>query len=182
MCKNFIGQAIEELSIHGFKNNFFVSQELSPTTNRLKLIKKNLNKSRLDRDRLFKTLINWGNWIGGPSAILVSKELLENLKFDPNYRSTFDYDFYLRLSFKYGLVISDKPLYTVGIHENQASRIYENGEFSKEIVRILSKSENRYRDNSTLIYIKIMQNLFELLYLKCKIVCYLVVKLLFLSR
>jgi glycosyltransferase involved in cell wall biosynthesis len=163
---NFISHSINELSKIDFKKNFFVSPELIPTTKRLEIIREKHSNGILESDKLFRELVQKGNWIGGPSAILIHKELIGESRFNSLYSSAFDLDFYLMLSRKYGAKIGEKPLYRVGIHDKQDSRIFEKGQFSLETIRILISRENRNNLNHFTIFSPILRNLLEYLYVK----------------
>jgi teichuronic acid biosynthesis glycosyltransferase TuaG len=163
---NFISYSVNELSKIDYKKNFFVSPELSPTTKRLEIIREKHLNGMLDSGELFRELVKKGNWIGGPSSILIHKELIGKSRFNTLYPSVYDYDFYLMLGLKYGAIIGEKPLYRVGIHDKQDSRIFEKGQFSQETIRILLSQKNRNKVNHFTIFRVILKNLVEYFYIR----------------
>ena len=163
---NFISNAINELSKIDFKKNFFVSPELIPTTKRLEIVREKHLNGILKSSELFRELVKKGNWIGGPSAILIHKELIGESRFNTLYPSAFDLDLYLTLGRQYGAIIGEKPLYRVGIHDKQDSRIFEKGQFSQETIRILISRENRSNVNHFTNFRVILKNLIEYLYVR----------------
>jgi glycosyltransferase involved in cell wall biosynthesis len=163
---NFISHSIKELSKIDYKKNFFVSPELIPTTKRLEIVREKHLNGILESGELFRELVNKGNWIGGPSSILIHTELIGESRFNTRYPSVYDYDFYLMLGRQYGAIIGKKPLYRVGIHDKQDSRIFEKGQFSQETIRILLSRENRKNINHFTIFRVILKNLIEYFYIR----------------
>ena len=165
---NFVSDSLQELEQFDYRKYFYIAKESQPTTNRIEVILREKKSSILEKNELQNKLISFGNWIGGPSSIMIHKDVLGNMRFNTKYESAFDYEFYLRLGNKFGAIIGDAPMYTVGIHENQASRKYESGQFNKEIIKIMFKKDILLNYKSLNFLRSILRNLMEYLYVKMK--------------
>lgn len=78
----------------------------------------------------------YGNWLGGPSGVMVKKELFHKILFDESLRCAFDLDCWIKFSQHGGIGIVPLELYRSRVHENQETNVCNQGGFTADLQTI----------------------------------------------
>lgn len=81
----------------------------------------------------------YGNWLGGPSGVMVKTEIFRNIMFDEDLPCAFDLNCWIEMSRRGRIAIVPKELYSTRIHAHQGTRSCNQGGFTKDLNKIRYK-------------------------------------------
>lgn len=93
--------------------------------------------------RSFYRFCKYGNWLGGPSGVMVNRKAFGVASFDETLSCAFDMDCWINMSRLGGIGIVPKELYSSRIHSMQGTQFCSEGGFSED----LSKMRIKYRNS-----------------------------------
>lgn len=89
--------------------------------------------------RVIRRLIRYGNWIGGPSAVMIRNSDFARTKFDESLECAFDLDYWIKLATRGDLVVVRKTCLFTRNHQNQATNKCLEGGFKDDLQKIYSR-------------------------------------------
>jgi glycosyltransferase involved in cell wall biosynthesis len=95
--------------------------------------------SRLSGVRNFTRLIRRGNWIGGPSSVMLRSYDFLTRSFDEELKCSFDYAYWLYLSDKGAVAIVPEIVISSRVHPGQATNYCQISGFAVENQKILQR-------------------------------------------
>ena len=90
----------------------------------------------LGKIRSLSRFSKYGNWLGGPSGVMVKAEIFRNIMFDEDLPCAFDLDCWIKMSRRGSIAIVPKELYSTRIHTNQGTRLCSKGGFARDLKKI----------------------------------------------
>jgi glycosyltransferase involved in cell wall biosynthesis len=93
----------------------------------------------------------FGNWIGGPSAVMIRRDDFLNSPFDESLPCAFDLDCWVRLSRKGKVAIFPEYLYSSRIHSDQGTNDCRDGGFERDLERITEKITSSHASGLRLV-------------------------------
>ena len=81
----------------------------------------------------------YGNWLGGPSGVMVKSEIFKKTFFDESLVCAFDLDCWIQLSRHGGISVVPQELYSSRLHPNQGTHFCTQGGFSEDLAKIRIK-------------------------------------------
>lgn len=94
----------------------------------------------------------YGNWLGGPSGVMVRSEIFHKILFDENLKCAFDLDCWIKLSQIGSIGIVPAALYSSRFHEAQGTHFCNQGGFSADLDEIRKKYANSSNFRSSTIF------------------------------
>jgi len=92
--------------------------------------------------RSFYRFCKYGNWLGGPSGVMVNKKAFGVTSFDETLTCAFDMDCWINMSRLGGIGIVQETLYTSRVHPSQSTHFCSEGGFSKDLEKMKIKYRN----------------------------------------
>lgn len=89
--------------------------------------------------RSFYRFCKYGNWLGGPSGVMVNRKAFGVAPFDETLNCAFDMDCWINISRLGGIGIVPKALYSSRIHPMQGTQFCREGGFSEDLSRMKIK-------------------------------------------
>jgi hypothetical protein len=107
------------------------------------------SKKLIAGGRVLRRVIRYGNWIGGPSSVMILNSEFQNRQFSEDLVCSFDLDFWCHLAGKGNLAVSQNLNLLSRQHSDQATNQCTQGGFRRDNAMIVERIRNS-KSTSTL--------------------------------
>jgi len=116
------------------------------------------SKELVAGEKVIRRVIRYGNWIGGPSSVMILNSEFQIQQFSEQYSCSFDLDYWCHLATHGNLTVAQSLSVFSRNHSDQASSQCAQGGFTRDNSKILDKLKS---SNSTSVLNKLLINLYE---------------------
>lgn len=100
------------------------------------------NKNSVGKLRSIYRFSKFGNWIGGPSGLMVRRSLFHDSFFNENLECAFDLEYWIRITRRGKFWIVPETLYSTRLHSEQGTHRCRDGGFEKDLNQIFRTLSN----------------------------------------